>query len=219
MTDLGPVFLTPMGRTGGTLFVTMLDAHPDLAMSYEIYEDRLMSDSGPALRLDWIILQLRAAGRAHTDQTECIRALPDKNLQTFMFRARRAGLDVPEILEEFELYALDAGELDSLDGRLNIIDRLMRRKMRKTGKRIWGGKARVNPRDLHRRHPNAKFFAMIRDGRDVLASMLKTGSFQTNPQRAAHEWTSHIRSFREFADSTGAQAMEISYERLVHHPH
>jgi hypothetical protein len=94
----------------------------------------------------------------------------------------------------------------------------MRFKARKLAKRGWGGKARVDPRRLHRRHPDASFFAMIRDGRDVLASMLKTGSFETDAAKAASAWMEHIHDFRDFAEQPGVRARLIRYETLVHDP-
>ena len=48
-----PIFPIPMGRTGGSLFVTTLDAHPALAMSYEIYQDRLPATGGRPLAVGW----------------------------------------------------------------------------------------------------------------------------------------------------------------------
>ena len=36
-----PIFVRGMSRSGGTLVVTLLDAHPDVAMSYELYPNVL----------------------------------------------------------------------------------------------------------------------------------------------------------------------------------
>ena len=36
-----PIFIWPLARTGGTLLACMLSVHPDLAISFEIYEENL----------------------------------------------------------------------------------------------------------------------------------------------------------------------------------
>ena len=212
-----PVFLIPMGRTGGSLFVTILDAHRDLAMSYEIYQDRLFSDAGEPIDASWAVSALHAA--RDEDHKRWVKNIPDKNFRTFVARARRAGVEIDELLSELDDFFRSGGRFDDQAGRLDFIDRLMIYKMRKVEKRYWGGKAaRVDPRALHARHPDATFFCMIRDGRDVLASQLSTGNFQTNPAKCAQEWRDHILGFRAFRDERDARAMEVRYERLVHEP-
>ncbi len=218
MSAVSPVFLIPLGRTGGTLMVTILDAHPDLAMSYEIYEDRLINVEGAPMQLDWILREFNAARPSGDDPVAWIKGVSDKNLQTFFYRARRAGLEVPDVLSEIEAHSIGGGTLDTLAGRLDLIERLMKRKMNDAGKRGWGGKARIDPRELHARQPDARFLAMIRDGRDMFASMLNTGDFRTNASKAAHEWLDHIRDFRAFAALPGVHAMEVRYEQLIADP-
>ena len=39
-----PIFIRGLSRSGGTLMVTLLDAHPDIAMSYELYPQMLEED-------------------------------------------------------------------------------------------------------------------------------------------------------------------------------
>jgi hypothetical protein len=218
MAEIPPVFLTPMGRTGGTLLVTMLDAHPDLAMSYEIYEDRLLDEQGRPLSPRWIIDGFERARDAAADPASWIKAVEGTNIQVFFYRARRAGLEVDVILEEIRALAEAGGTLETLDGRLDLIERLMDRKMRQVGKRAWGGKAKVDPRALHRRHPDASFLAMVRDGRDVLASMMHTGDFDTEPEKVAADWVRHLEDFRAFCAEQGVRGLLVSYERLVREP-
>lgn len=216
--NLPPVFLHPVGRSGGTLFVTMLDAHPQIAMSYEIYEDRLIDANGSPMDAGEIVNQIENCRPADGDQDLWIKALADNNLQVFIWRARRAGLDVQQVLEQVRLFNDENKKLDTLDGRLELIEMLMINKMQLLGKKIWGGKAAVDPRALHIRNPQAKFFIMIRDGRDILASRLNTGNFDTDPTAVATEWVTMINNFRSFASDEGVIATEISYENLVHQP-
>ena len=213
-----PVFLRPVGRSGGTLFVTMLDAHPDMAMSYEIYEDRLLDCSGKPMDPASIADELQRCRPADSNQDAWIKALADRNLQVFMWRARRAGLDVEDVLARVQQFADASNTLETIDGRLELIDRLMIQKMTKLGKKVWGGKAAVDPRTLHKRHPDASFFIMVRDGRDILASRLNTGDFETDPRKVAAEWVGMISDFHAFASEANVRAMEVRYERLVHEP-
>lgn len=212
-----PIFLVPMGRTGGSLFITILDAHPQIAMSYEIFQDRLLDVAGKPVETAWAISALRRA--ADGDENRWIKGIPEKNFKTFVARAHRAGVEVRELLEELESFHKEGGTFDNITGRLDFIDRLMIFKMRKFGKQYWGGKAAtVNPRELYRRHPQACFFIMIRDGRDVLASQLNVGNFQTSAEECAQQWRNHILDFRDFRRECQARTMEIHYETLVEDP-
>ncbi len=215
---IAPVFLRPVGRSGGTLFVTMLDAHPEMAMSYEIYEDRLLDGSGKPMDPQTIADELEQCRPADDNQDGWIKALADRNLQVFMWRARRAGLDVDEVLTQIQQFAEASDSLETIDSRLELIDRLMIYKMTKLGKTVWGGKAAVDPRALHNRHPDASFFIMVRDGRDILASRLNTGDFETDPRKVAHEWVEMLNDFHAFASQSNVRAMEVRYEQLVHEP-
>ncbi|MGH7888250.1 MAG: sulfotransferase [Candidatus Binatia bacterium] len=211
-----PIFLRPSGRTGGTLFVSMLDAHPKLAMSYEIYEDRLFGEAGDPLDLSCTIEMLERARQAVP--VAWVRSIPDRNFRTFVARARRADVEVDELLGELARFAAEGKSFDSIDGRLDFIDRLMIYRKEKAGKNYWGGKAAADLYVLNRRHPQAVFFAMVRDGRDVLASRLNTGNFQTSALDCARDWRDKILEFQCFCKRTGAKAQEIIYEQLVKNP-
>ena len=39
-----PIFVKGISRSGGTLLVTLLDAHPDIAMQYEMYPENLFQN-------------------------------------------------------------------------------------------------------------------------------------------------------------------------------
>ena len=116
--------------------VTILDAHPDLAMSYEIYEDRLLNVAGDPMQLDWILREFAESRPADDAPVAWIKGVGDKNLQTFFFRARRAGLEVTDVIREIETHQAGGGTLDTLTGRLDLIERLMKRKMKQAGKRL-----------------------------------------------------------------------------------
>lgn len=214
----GPVYLRAIPRSGGTLFVTLLDAHPKIAMSYEVYEDRLFSDCGTPLSSDCILRWLERAGPFARNDVDWIKQLPDSNLCTFLFRARRGGLTVDEVISILREFHGVGASFDDNGSRLRFIDQLMQCKSRKVGKEFWGGKTQAPLYTLHAQHPDACFFIMVRDIRDVYASMLSKGSFTYTAEEAAEVWKQRIQGFRDFVSSRKPRAMEIRYEQLAKKP-
>ena len=81
-----------------------------------------------------------------------------------------------------------------------------------------GAITQSNLRTLYERHPDALFFIMVRDIRDVFASMRNKGNFSYTAVQAATLWKNRIIEFREFVASNNSSAMEIKYEELVEYP-
>jgi GT2 family glycosyltransferase len=92
---------------------------------------------------------------------------------------------------------------------------------------VWGDK---NPHYSDPQHrgalelvrelfPGAKFIHVLRDGRDVVASLIRKFHPDGTPWiswEGAHEmWNSHIESGHEFAQEVGAAAIEVRYESLI----
>lgn len=213
-----PVFLRAIPRSGGTLLVTMLDAHPEIAMSYEIYEENLFDEQHRPLLLDEIINWLDHTKENNRNDVDWIKRLPIDNFRVFLLRARRGGLSVTEILNILKHHACSNGSFQTSKDRLNFIDELMKKKMKKADKSIWGGKTQSNLYELHERYPNACFLIMNRDIRDVFASMLNNGSFTYTAEDAANLWKQRILDFREFIACCKAKGMEICYEELARSP-
>lgn len=215
--DNRPVFVQAYPRSGTTLFVTILNAHPELAMSYEIYQNLLMDSTGGPYPVGELLAQLRR--HEQPDGSKWVRALPGGHWRSFVARARRADVDVEELRRILRQFHDAGGTFETLDGRLDFIDSLMRYHRDKAGKQLWGGKvAKVPLEELLRRHPEARFLFVVRDGRDVLASRLNVGEFQTTAGQCAREWRGRIESFRAFREAFPNQAKEIRYESLVTQP-
>lgn len=213
----GPILIRALGRTGGTLLNTIIDAHPDVAMSYEIYQDRLVPRDGDAFTTDRALVLLTEA--RDDDPVRWVRGIAEPNLKTFAARARRGAIEPDELIRQMEAHAAEGGTLATLDGRLDLIERLMRRRAALEGATRWGGKfARVDADTLHRRHPDAVFLAMVRDGRDVLASQLTVGNFNATPESVATDWVAMVTGFRRFIDREGVTGAEVPYEALVADP-
>jgi hypothetical protein len=59
---------------------------------------------------------------------------------------------------------------------------------------------------------------MVREGRDVLASQLNTGSFNKTPSEIAKGWVNTNLRFRELFENKNIRACEVFYESLVNKP-
>jgi hypothetical protein len=213
-----PLFIKAIPRSGGTLFVTLLDAHPQIAMSYEIYEDKLFLESKDLVTATEFINWIEQAACNSKDDIHWIKQLPDNNLRVFLYRARRGGLSVAEILEILKDFVEAENSFETSAGRLRFIESLMKKKAQNYGKSIWGGKTQADLYEVHDRHPDACFFIMRRDPRDMFASMLNKGSFTYTATESATLWMERILEFRNFVARCKPKAMEVCYEDLATRP-
>jgi hypothetical protein len=210
------MFIIPRGRTGGTLLTTMLNAHPNISMGYEIYPDRLIDEKGEPYNINNLLEILKKT--EHKDSEQWIKKLERNNFRTFCARARRSGLDMHDILIQVEYFASNNTALDLLDNRLDFIDGLLLQQAKKQNKEYVGSKMRVDPSILYKRHPRALQIMMLRDGRDVLDSRLNVGKFNTSPKDCAFDWVNSLREFEKFSKNSGALTELVCYEKLVEDP-
>jgi hypothetical protein len=85
---------------------------------------------------------------------------------------------------------------------------------------IWGDKTPINTLHLDSIYPifkNANYIHLIRDGRDVVSSLLKMGRFKT-VEEAALRWKKSIKYARRFGKQKMKNYIEIRYEDLVSNP-
>ena len=211
-----PIFLIPRGRTGGSLMATILGVHRDLSFGYEIFPDKLARDEDTSLSIGEII-ELLETHRDDSDEV-WIGNIPQSFFLVFCARARRCGITLAELTDVFRNHATEDHLLDTDDRRLDLIDEILQFQMCKYGKKRWGSKMNADVNLLHRRHPEARFLMMVRDGRDVLDSRLNVGNFNTDAEETARDWVDSIKSFEEFLESSGASGMLIKYEQLVEDP-
>lgn len=210
-----PIFVRGMSRSGGTLMVTVLDAHPDVAMSYELYPTLLEpSKLDPELDMRELATKI---GQAAQDRI-ALTTPRSRGLRTFLGRVRRGGIGYRRFAELIHAH-IDAGMgFAALEGRMKFIETCCREKMRLTGKKHWGLKCNNRYEDYLQFWPDAFFLNMVRDGRDVLASQMNTGSFNCAPNAVAKAWVQTHRRFQDFAVKPGVRAYAVSYEQLVESP-
>jgi hypothetical protein len=214
MSKSGPVFIRGYSRSGGTLMVTILDAHPQIAMSYELYPHLLSSSSGAHINIDSLIKTLNTAKNIKSAG----KKIDDRNLRTFILRAARGNLNNRDLARLLKIHVDDGMDFSDTRGRLKFVERCCTEKMKKEGKIRWGLKCSNKYEDYLSMWPDAYFINIIRDGRDVLASQLNTGSFNKTPADVAKGWVNTHSLFRKLTEKPDVHAYEIYYENLVQHP-
>jgi hypothetical protein len=208
----GPILVRGLSRSGGTLLVTILDAHPDVAMSYELYPTLLeWTDELPERDL---VKGLRKAKLERLGY----KVPRSRGLRTYLARCARSGIDHCTFADLLEAHISEGDGLSDLHGRMRFIERCCMAKMRRCGKRVWGLKCNNQYQDYLQIWPNARFINMIRDGRDVLASQLNTGSFNTTPEEVAVGWVNTHTRFCKFQTANPGRAIEVRYEDLTIDP-
>lgn len=208
-----PVFVRGFSRSGGTLLATLLDAHQNIAMSYEQYPNLLMDEQGEALSFEVFLSWLRgcqsAAGRKHVP----------KKFVTFVVRWERSGISPRDLVHLAEGYPFGrfGNRLDYREGLAFIGFVADQKRQRESAKR-WGLKCGNKFEDYQAVFPQARFLNITRDGRDVAASQLVTGAFNKDIGEIARGWCQTHRAFAQFASQSLEQCHQVFYERLVADP-
>ena len=232
-----PIFIGGSGRSGTTLLLWMLDKHPNIASIK--WESHFMVDEigYPA------IIENGA------------EALPDflKKMKDFWFRREVKNINRPaywaglcdDISEKAFYPALDGFEKNILDSKdenerlkasRDFVDRLMTAFVTTRGKRRWAEKTPKNTimtdflLDLF---PDAKIVNIIRDGRDVVASMVdrQIWPVQANHrvqsirkgtkitiENASYYWNANLAFSMNLGQIYPNSYYEIRYESLVLNP-
>lgn len=226
-----PVFIRAVSRSGGTLVVTMLDAHPEIAMSYELYPnllDRSKADETPgdAEYADETrfpsVPEASSITRTLTDNLHQYWNLfgrhRTRNIKTFFNRCRRSGISDSSLRSLYYQHVTATNGLDSTYGQLRFIERCGIEKMKQKQKPMWGAKCSNQLHAYHTVWPDACFIDVVRDGRDVLASQLNTGSFSHDIESVGKKWADTHALFERFVATTGARGFRVSYEELAQTP-
>lgn len=207
-----PIFVRGLSRSGGTLMCTLLDAHPDVSMSYELYPRLLEIDGG-------IDLAALASRFVRCRSNRAVRGIaPTQLFGTFVLRCARSGLAPSDFGDILGRFAADGGRLDTARGRLDLVGLCGAEKMRRDGKTRWGMKCNNAYEEYLERWPEAAFLCMQRDGRDVLASQLNTGDFRKTPAEVAQGWTQTQRRFERLVADPEVRAAFVRYEALTAAP-
>lgn len=190
-----PIFIVGCGRSGTTLLRLILNRHSRIAIPEETwFFPQLVGELPELMRGNW---GLRISKR-----------ILDLNKVHFPDLTIRA-------LEEV-LTKINPTDIPSIVASVNI------EYMSRTGKNRWGDKTPGYVMHLpliKKLYPEAKVIHMVRDGRDVIPSILKYWS--VGPQTAslietAFYWKKHVNSGVELgAKLFGVNYMELKYEDLA----
>ncbi len=209
-----PIFVRGLSRSGGTLLVTILDAHPDIAMSYELYPNLLLSETGEQMDLHQLLDTLSQS----RNMKAASKKIEDRNLQIFLNRCPRGGLDNKDVAELLQKHIEEGQNFLNLEGQMRFIERCCLAKMQAIGKSRWGLKCLNQFEDYAALFPQAYFLNIIRDGRDVLASQLNTGSFKNTPKQVGEAWSNTHLRFRSLVQKSIIKGYEVFYEKLAQEP-
>lgn len=182
-------------------------------MSYELYPNLLDPDEGtPELGT-----LARMIGRSK-NLTAAAKKMPTRGLRTFVSRCARGALRPDTLADLLRQHELAGQGFATVEDQLAFIERCCRSKMQAAEKSRWGLKCSNRFADYARVWPDASFLNVVRDGRDVLASQLRTGSFDNSPAAVGQGWSNTHERFRELSGRSGIRAVEVRYERLVTQP-
>jgi Sulfotransferase family len=208
-----PILVRGLSRSGGTLVVTILDSHPDVAMSYELYPNLLELDDPTPDGVARVIARLRPRrGRRFADGVEPAR------FATFLKRLPRGGLGPDDVVGVLKAHVAAGRGVGTPADRIRLMQRCAAWKAEREHKPRWGLKCLATYDDYLEVFPHACFVNVIRDGRDVLASTLLEMGTRREVARVANGWASTHRRFRELAARPGVTAHEVVYEDLVRDP-
>lgn len=196
-----PFFVVGSGRCGTTLVRRMLMAGGRVFLPPENYVlPRIVRRYGRAPALPWPEFVSYAIGQFENHEewpawefslTETAAALRD--LPT-------AEQSVARIIHEvFQGYARS----QSLEARR------------------WGDKTPFYVSHLpcmQQLFPHAKFVHLVRDGVDVVSSILEMDRPGFGLVEAAHRWTTALEAFRQFQQTNASHCIEVRYEDLVNNP-
>lgn len=205
-----PLFIRGVSRSGGTLLVTICDAHPDVSMSYELYPnllDSLTNDS-----------RIKFFGQLLSSEAKMKKTYKgdDHKLKTFVARCYRSGLNSIELYSIFNLYIESTlTPFSNSSEKMEFIACCARAKMKKEGKKKWGMKCNTSYSQYLEKWPNACFVNIIRDGRDVLASQLNTGSFNKTVRQTAEGYLSSHQKFLKWQEDSSFNGFNLIYEELA----
>lgn len=194
--------------------MTILDAHPDIAMSYELYPNLLSPlTEGKLDTCDFFeILSGSRNGKKLEQNPDC------RLLQIFINRSPRSGLERKDLASLVKEHLGSGDDFRDVASCLRFIERCAVKKMRNESKSQWGLKCSNNFQEYIEIWPGSRFLNVVRDGRDVLASQINTGSFNKSPIHLGRAWTNTHKKFRSLVEDSRTKAYEVYYERLVREP-
>ena len=211
-----PVFVRGLSRSGGTFLCTMLDAHPQLAISYELYPNLLeIPDNMSSTQA--LFAKLLSALKSSKSITKIpVDRYPTPKYRTFFIRLERGGVTKDEAVELLQRAIELELSFDQQNDCCTFVEMCCSLKMRKEGKTHWGAKMNNRIEQYIKQWPSVKCIDIVRDGRDVAASQIKLGTFNKTVEQIATSWKNTHQRFLTFQESHPNNVKVIKYEDLIY---
>ena len=191
-----PVFVVGVDRSGTTLLNVMLDAHPDLHITYEV--------------------------RAILDYAKKLDSYGDISNSSSRKRLIVDMLNDERIKSSFPWLTIEDIYLDDVVSFSDIIERIYHSALIKYNKKIWGDKDpgyTQNIDVLNRLFPDCKFIHIVRDGRDVAVSLEQKWWGPTTFTKAIQYWERMAISTENMLGMLDEKRyIQVRYEDLVSSP-
>lgn len=208
------IYVSGMSRSGTTLLTTVIDAHPDVSMGYELLTKGI-DDAGAACQL--IMDHGPADARTCSDR---LRDVGHEQLAALVHRAERALVSPTELAGILrDLSAQGQNNLSSLAGRATLAGAIVSAKARQEQTSITGYKLNA-PRigEFDRLvDEEAVYVGIVRDPRDVWRSHVEN-DFGRSAQEVARTWNTYLRRFAAFTKRHPDRCHLVRYEDLVRSP-
>ncbi|REG58757.1 sulfotransferase family protein [Paraburkholderia sp. BL6669N2] len=214
-----PVLLGGENRSGTTLLSVLLDSHRDLVVGPEL-DFTEPADLGPHILAVCDMIDVHDSRIAGATKDTIDAEWYDG--AHFVMQCDRFGLGRDDLRNLVTNLIAERGtDLSGLEDRCRLIDSIGEFRRKQTGAGRWGMKLQRRIQDIGiyaAIWPQAHFIHIIRDGRDLAASHLKTvpdWGYRTVAE-AAHGWLQVVTRSRQTAPD--GRYLEVRYEDLVTHP-
>lgn len=210
------VFVCGMSRSGTTLLAAAMDAHPRLAMGYELIPPPLSGPDELLLALDQALD--RADGDFRLAGGQYRRAGEDQ-MGLFLARCHRVGLTPDQLKDAVQAWTRETpGPARTFPSRLALAWSIVRMKQNLTKADMAGFK--LDPGHISlagRLFPRASYVGVLRDPRDVLLSHRDRG-FNLSPAQILGTWNRVERRLRHASSRRPRRCYILRYEDLVRDP-
>ncbi|HED36483.1 MAG TPA: sulfotransferase [Gammaproteobacteria bacterium] len=192
--DHPPFFVVGSDRSGTTMLMMMLDAHPNLGVSRE----------------SWFLIELMDALPLHGSLNQ---QQVDMAYDIIHQHPRWQRWNIPDSELASHLKKLNNPDLAEL------VETVFQLDLGRSEKTRWGDKTPAYVREIKRIHsmfPQACFIHIIRDARDVCISLRNVGWHGPSLRHMARYWRNEVNSGIEAGKTIGSDIyLQIPYEKLV----
>lgn len=210
------VFVFGTSRTGTTLMTTVLDSHPLISMGYELPAINLPSAEEIATAIDSCLVNVGNNAKACA---VCVRSQGYDTLGKFIIKCQLSCITPKELVFICQSLARKGcGDFSAKDTQFALAMAVVNLKCQKEGNSITGFKlATASVEDYYDLLPEGYFICMIRDPRDVFAS-LEANNFGREIEGFTRSWNNFVRRYLDFHNKHPKQTQLVQYESLVTSP-